>query len=86
MDSELEETIDLVGTLTIDDVGGPLTAERIAILLEAARKVANPDIEAATAITYELRYIKDDDEWDDEIGDITKRAIFAALGITEGTR
>ncbi len=41
------------------------------------------DIEAATAITYELRYIKDDDDWDDEIGGIIKRAIFTALGITE---
>ncbi len=40
MDSELQKTIDLVGTLTIDDVGGPLTAERIAILVEAARKWA----------------------------------------------
>ena len=43
----------------------------------------NPDYEAAAAITYELRYIKDGDEWDDKIEGITKRAVDAALGITE---
>ncbi len=52
---------------------------------DAARRVANPDIEAATAITYELRYIKDDDEWDDKIENITKRAVDAGFGITKNT-
>ena len=82
MDSELmEAAFRIIDNPTLDaDIIDDLVP-----ILEAARKVANPDIEAATAITYELRYIKDDDEWDDEIGDITKRAIFAALGITEDT-
>ncbi len=53
------------------------------VLVEAARKWANPDIDAAEAITYKLRYIKDGDEWDDKIYGITKEAVAAALGVTE---
>ena len=52
-------------------------------VLAAARLLvdaAEPDIEAATFIIYELRYIKDADEWDDKIVDITKRAVAAAFG------
>ena len=52
-------------------------------VIEAARRVANPDIEAATAITYDLRYVKDGDDWDDQIEDVTKRAVNAALGVSE---
>ncbi len=80
MDSELQAELDHWDKSPFNRSTG------MGAIVKAARKVANLDIDAATAITYELRYIKDDDEWDDEIGDITKRAIFAALGITEGTR
>ena len=51
--------------------------------LDAARKYANPNIEAATAITNQLRFAKTSDDWDDLIYDITKEAVDAALGVTE---
>ncbi len=54
-------------------------------VVDAARRVANPDIEAALVIIYELRYIKDADEWDDKIVDITRRAVAASSGITKNT-
>ena len=38
-------------------------------------------IEVATAITYQLRYIKTDDEWDDQIADITAEALVAVLSM-----
>ncbi len=40
------------------------------------------NIDAATEITNELRFIRDPDDWDDRIGDITKRAVEAAVGAT----
>ncbi len=52
-------------------------------IVEAARRVANLDREAATKITYDLRYIETDDDWDDKIEDVTRRAVHAALGISE---
>ncbi len=52
-------------------------------VVEAARKVANLDIDKATIVIYQLRYIRDEDEWDNEVGDITKQAVNAALGTTE---
>ena len=52
-------------------------------MLEAARKYAKPDIDAATAITNQLRFAKTSDDWDDLIYDITKEAVDAALGVTE---
>ena len=55
----------------------------VAILAKYARRVANPDIDSATAITYQLRYIQDGDDWDDKIEDITAEAVNVALGIKE---
>ncbi len=52
-------------------------------ITKAARRVANPDIEAATVITNGLRFVKAGDEWDDLIYDITKEAVDAALSVTE---
>ena len=50
--------------------------------LEAARRVANLDIEAATDIINTLRYIDTGDEWDDKLDDITTEAVNTALGLT----
>ena len=38
------------------------------------------DFDAATNITNELRYVKDGDDWDDQIEEITRRAVMAGLG------
>ena len=59
------------------------TVKDTVLIMDAARRVANPDYEAATEITYDLRYIKDGDDWDDQIEDTTKRAVDAALGVIE---
>ena len=77
---------DLQDALDLHDRIGPLAEDHWTVpIVAAARRVANPDIEAATAIIYELRYIKDGDEWDDKIEDITKRAVDASSGITKNT-
>ena len=83
MDSELSQAMFNIINFP-DDIPNALVND-LATVMDAARKVANLDIEAATAVTYELRYIKDDDEWDDKIEDITRRAVATALGITEDT-
>ncbi len=78
--SDLQADIDLVLQLN-----SPIKAIREATerVVEAARRVANLDIDAATAVTNQLRFIKDGDEWDDLIHDITTEAVNKALGITE---
>ena len=53
------------------------------LIQKAAAKYANPDYEAATVVTGQLRYIKTSDDWDDKIEDITREAVNAALDITE---
>ena len=53
--------------------------------LEDEWEFSGVDFDAAEAITYKLRYIKDGDEWDDKIYGITKKAVLAALGIPEDT-
>ena len=53
--------------------------------LEDEREFNDLDFDAATAINNELRFIKNGDDWDDEIYGITKKAVLAALGITEVT-
>ena len=53
--------------------------------LEDEREFSDLDLDAAEAITYKLRFIKDGDDWDDKIYGITKKAVLAALGITEVT-
>jgi len=55
------------------------------VIVDAARRAANLDIDKATIVIYQLRYIRDEDEWDDRVGDITEEAVNAALGITENT-
>lgn len=69
-------------------IDSAITPARIYIdpVLDAARRVANLDIEAATPVIYELRYVKDSDDWDDQIEDITRRAVEIALGISEWER
>ncbi len=54
-------------------------AEAITTITHVMR---HPNIDAATAITNQLRYIKNEDDWDDQIEDITERAIKAALGLS----
>ena len=76
MDSELQAAFDRWDSRT--------RPEWTTSIVEAARKYANPDIEAATAIIYELRFAKTSDEWDDMIYDITKEAVGAALGKDTG--
>ncbi len=87
MDSELQRLLidnELQAALVWVDSDPFVVEERyIVALADAARKVANPDIDKAAIVIYQLRYIRDEDEWDNEVGDITRRAIFAALGITE---
>ncbi len=43
------------------------------------------DIDAAVEIIGQLRFAKTADDWDDMIYDVTKEAVWAALGITEDT-
>ena len=66
-----------------EGIDGRLVLDYEQAVVDAARRVANPNIEAATAITNELRYVKDADDWDDQIENITRRAVHAALGISE---
>ncbi len=54
-------------------------------IVDAARRVADLKLDAATAVTNQLRFVKSGDEWDDLIYDITKEAVMAALSITEDT-
>ena len=77
--SDLQDALDTVDTAEYGFY------EELAIIVEAARRVVNPDIEAATAITNQLRFIKTGDEWDDLIYDITKEAVDVALSVTEET-
>ena len=82
MDSELQAALadwESLGTIRQQELGW------MHPLVETARKYANPDYEAATAITNQLRYAKTSDDWDDLIYDITKEAVDAALGVTEDT-
>ena len=84
MDSELQKALDYV--LTPAEVVALSDEARKAIATvwkEAARKVANLDIDAATAVTNQLRFLKTGDAWDDLIYDITKEAVHTALSITE---
>ena len=52
------------------------------LIVDAARRVANLDIDAAVDIAYQLRYVQDGDDWNDQIEDVTKRAVNAALGVS----
>ncbi len=85
MDSELQDALDrlLDATANWTLSASPLAAGEVAAIVEAARKVANPDIEAAVEIIGQLRFAKTADDWDDMIYDVTKEAVEAALGITE---
>ncbi len=40
------------------------------------------NIDAATEIVGRLRYIRNEDDWEDAIEDITKEAVEAAIGVT----
>ena len=57
-------------------------SDDVALFVEAVRRVANLDMEAATDIINRLRYIETGDEWDDKIDDIAAEAVNTALGIT----
>ena len=43
------------------------------------------DFDAATDIIGQLRYVQDGDDWDDQIEDVTRNAVVAAL-VMNGTR
>ena len=66
-----------------EGIDGRLVLDYEQAVVDAARRIANLDIEAATPVIYELRYVKDGDDWDDQIEDITRRAVEIALGISE---
>ncbi len=75
--SDLQDDIDFVGTLTIHDVGGPLSADRVVRVVEAARKYANPDMEAFHKALYEWYHSERPMS-----SDVEKELLDAALGIT----
>ncbi len=75
--SELQDDLNLFSGGLAPDPGSPL-----ANIVDAARRYANLDMEAATEILNRLRYIETGDEWDDKIEDIAAEAVNAALGIT----
>ena len=84
-DSELEKAIVRIdaaqlGGESLDDEPEYWAVE---LVTNTARKVANLDIDAATAVTNQLRFLKTGDAWDDLIYDITKEAVHTALSITE---
>ena len=76
MMSELKDAIDWMFKWSfVED------ATKRDLVVNAAKRYANPDIEAATEIINRLRYIETGDEWDDKIEDITAEAVNKALGI-----
>ncbi len=52
---------------------------RMETLIEAARLVANPNIEAAVIIINGLRHVTTEDGWDESVPVFTEEAISAAL-------
>ena len=52
-------------------------------LIEAARRYANPNIEAAAIIINGLRHVTTEDGWDESVPVFTKYAIDAALNPPE---
>ena len=54
-----------------------------ALILEAARRVANLDIDAATKIVNGLRHVTTEDGWDDSIEVFAEAAVKAALHLDD---
>ena len=52
-------------------------------IMDAARRVATPDYEAAAKIVYGLRHVTTEDGWDEAVPVFTEEAINAALGRDE---
>ncbi len=75
--SALQDDIDFVGPLTLHDVGGPLSADRVARVVEAARRVANLDLEAFHKAIYEWYHSERPMSYNEE-----RKLINAALGIS----
>ncbi len=79
MDSELEAALDRLLDATFDWQASvsPLSAGEVAVIVDAARKVANPDYEAAVSVMWDREpYLESKEE-------NMRRAVDAALGITE---
>ena len=81
MDSELQKAIKQYD----DSDRPPIGTHQWNLILDAARKVANLDYEAAVEVIGQLRFAKTADDWDDQIYEITEKAVNIALGITENT-
>ena len=59
------------------------TRDEVLMVVDAARLVANPNIEAAAKIIYGLRHVTTEDGWDEAVPVFTEEAINAALGRDE---
>ncbi len=83
MDSELQAAINLLSDhRNFHTFGEVLSAFNV--IVEAARKVANPDIEAAAKAL--RRFVKAFEGEDDKpYGSAVEVVLFTALGITENT-
>jgi len=81
--SDLQDALNEVVEPYQEQLYPTVAGEPLAVIVEAARRVANLDIDKATAVTNVLRYVKVVDEWDDMLYSITEEAVNAALGITE---
>ena len=88
MMSELKDAIDWIVQATDIELADPQNEERLNVVIKAARRVANLDIEAAAKTAYE--YVHKGEKWEDAesldrerfIVEVTV-AVNVALGITE---